>query len=355
MIKDISLIKHKSLTYIKDFMKNCTVEEKIDAHYVNIDIISKNELRIKKSNGNTLDRIDLILNSMWSNIVLDWNYLKLINKDWFDNHVGYTISLFYLPCDTPIIVQYNSDIRYIFDRVVYKNNIINTHDALKDLKFPDTYKICYKSLLDKANDFEQIINNIKLPDNNIDSYIYENFESIINTHNNRLLAIGMPEGYIFKWNKQIYQITYNHTKNDRKIVSEKTSYEFLLCDFIQYCKSKNYHDKITQGYTKTICNLFNDYIINWEKVNNNIFKNIDIQSLQSPYLGTYFDIGYDYIPDPITKNLCINNELYKNIFKILLANLRKGKDYKFCIYMNKKQALEWNNIVKNIKIHTIYI
>ena len=129
----------------------------------------------------------------------------------------------------------------------------------------------------------------------------------------------------------------------------------MLCDFIQYCKNRAYSEKITPSYTKTICNLFNDYIINWESKNNTIQKNINVESIESPNLGATFDMGYEYIPDPVTKELCKESELYKNIFKVLLANLRKGKDSRHCIYMNKKQVDEWNNIMKNIKIHTIYI
>ena len=129
----------------------------------------------------------------------------------------------------------------------------------------------------------------------------------------------------------------------------------MLCDFINYCKKHNYQSKIQTSYVKTVCTLFNDYIINWEEQTHNIEKNIDINSIQPPTYNNSFDICYEYIPDIITINLCKSSELYKCIFKILLANLKKGKDNKKCIYMNKNQVEKWNIIIKNIKIRTFNI
>ena len=178
------------------------------------------------------------------------------------------------------------------------------------------------------------------------------FLDLINKDDKNIFAKNQPEGYIYKWNNNLYQLTFNKRST---IIPEKTQYEYLLCDFMNFCKNNGYQDKITQYYIKTVCSLFNDYIINWEEKYNNIKNNIDINSIEPPTFGTVYDIGYEYIPDIITLNLCKSNILYKNIFKVLLANLKKGKDYNKCIYMNKKQVEYWNIIMKNIKIHTIYI
>ena len=56
-----------------------------------------------------------------------------------------------------------------------------------------------------------------------------------------------------------------------------------------------------------------------------------------------------YITNPKTLALCNESELYKNIFKILLANLKSIKKKKYCVYMNDKQIKQMNNIVKSIK------
>ena len=79
MIKDISLLKDKSVSFIKEFINNCTVEEKIDAHYVIVEITSKQTITVKKANGKVVDRVDMILNNMWSQLVTDWNFIRLTN------------------------------------------------------------------------------------------------------------------------------------------------------------------------------------------------------------------------------------------------------------------------------------
>ena len=50
MINDIEKLKIRSSKYIKEFMQGCTIEEKIDTHYITIDIISRNAIVFKKAN-----------------------------------------------------------------------------------------------------------------------------------------------------------------------------------------------------------------------------------------------------------------------------------------------------------------
>lgn len=350
MINSIEKILDRSPKYIKEFMCGCTIEEKIDTHYITIEIISKNEIKIKKANGNEIDRVDLILNSMWNKVFLDWNYLKLSNMSWFADHVGFTIKMFYFPCNTPLLTEYDSNVRYIFDRVIFNNTELDVKEVMSDLKFPDVYSVDYKCLQEKCEHPELIYDkniNEVLQDK---SKVTEMFEKLIDEKSKKY-AMNKPEGYIFKYKNKIYQ-SVNNAK--RIIDSEKTSYEFLLANFIKYCKNTEYIDKINQSYTKTVCNLFNDFIINVEKKTHTIEYNINIDSIENPYLGSKFDIGFEYIPDQVTKTLCMESQLYKNIFKVLLANLRKGKDYKHCIFLSSKQVDEWNTIIKNIRIRTLY-
>ena len=353
MIKPIEKLAEQSSKYIKDFMLNCTIEEKIDTHYVCVEIISKNEIKIKKANGKEIDRVDLILNSMWNKLFLDWNYLMLSNKEWFEKHVGYVFKMFYFPCEKPINTLYDKELRYIFDYAYYAGEIFEPEKVLADVKFPDVYKIDYKCLLNKTS-----LSSIRaLYHHHIKKLLEgeENFAEVflkLIKDDSKVFAIEKPEGYIFKYRKKIFQI-----ENDKIEVEpqEKSSYEFLLSDFIKFSKIHNYSDKIVASYTKTVCNLFNNYIINGEKINHTIENNIDISGIESPYVGTKFDIGYEYIPDQVTKELCRESELYKNIFKVLLANLRKGKDETHCIFLTKKEVNEWNMIMKSIKIRNLYI
>lgn len=344
MIKNIQKIKTKSVSFIKQFINNCTVEEKIDTHYVIVEITSKYQLTVKKSSGKVIDRVDMILNSMWGQLVTDWNYIRLLNKDLFEKHIGYNIAMFYFPNDQPLSTKYKPNIRYLIDRIIFNDEEQDVNQFVDKIKMKDQFNIHIKHKLTKNFDsstLSQITGETK------ETFDYEKFFlDMIDI--NDILAEKQPEGYIIKNNKFLYQILFNKPEIE---VPGKSQYEFVLCDFINYCKHNNYQEKITQNYVKTVCALFNDYIVNWEQKYKHIENNVDIESIQPPTLGTIFDIGYEYIPDVITIKLC-SNELYKSIFKILLANLKKGKDNKRCIYMNKQQVELWNNIMKNIKIRS---
>ena len=105
MIKNITQIGNKPVSFIKEFINNCTIEEKIDTHYVIVEITSKQTITIKKATGKVVDRVDMILNSMWSQLVTDWNFIKLANQDLFKEHVGYNISMFYFPSNKPLLTE----------------------------------------------------------------------------------------------------------------------------------------------------------------------------------------------------------------------------------------------------------
>ena len=346
MIKNIEDIKNFSPMYIKEFMQGCTIEEKIDTHYMTIEI-SPYECVIKKANQNPLTRIDLILKSAWHNIYIDWNYLRMTNTEWFLKHAGYVFKVFYIPSEQPIRTKYDPTIRYIFDTCTFNNQQVDIHEVLNELKFPDTYKIDFKTMLVRK---ELVDSSYKRKTKEIQDGkpAADVFSSLINKDESHIFAVEKPEGYIFKYKSKIFQ-TCEHIASEQ---NEKSSYEFLLIDFIRFCKETNYSTKILKSYVKTVCNLFNDYILNWVKTNHNIEKNITAESIQTPYIGTAPKTGFAYIPDSITKVICKESPLYENIFKVLLANLNKGKDENRCIIMSRKHIDQWNNIIKNIRIHS---
>lgn len=358
MINSISKLKEHSFKYIKEFMEGCTIEEKIDAHYVSVMVTSPTQLKFFKSSGKEIDRVDLILNAMWNRLFMDWNYLLISDREWFSSHVGATIYMFYLPTSKPILTEYEDGLRYLIDRVVVGDRELGK-DVVRNIKFPNEYKVGYKTTLKKVSPEEVD----EIYDKNIPNMVGDmDFKHIMRelvAKDAKPLSKGNPEGYIYKFRNKIYQdvlddstrhVDKGYAPDNRKVDKERTSYEFLLSTFIKYCRTMDYTDKINISYTKTICNIFNDFIINYEKVNGNLARNIDMESIECPYLGERFDICYEYIPNPITKSICRENVFYKNIFKVLLANLRKGKEYKHCIYMNRMEVDQWNELVKAIRI-----
>ena len=157
---------------------------------------------------------------------------------------------------------------------------------------------------------------------------------------------------MFMLKKYIYQIICNKREN-RVASAEKSQYEFLLLDFIKFWNNtENIEHFLDNNYIKTVCNLYNLYI-SQERKSGVIEKNIDPNSLQSPCIGKRFDICYINIPDEQTINNCKESELYKNIFKILLVNLKRMKNENHCILMNNRTTEQWNDIVRTITNITI--
>ena len=68
MIKDISALRDRSTEFLTRFVENCTVEEKIDAYYVSIEIHT-HRLVFRKANNRKITRPDMILNAMYGTLV----------------------------------------------------------------------------------------------------------------------------------------------------------------------------------------------------------------------------------------------------------------------------------------------
>ena len=158
MIKNITQIGNKPVSFIKEFINNCTIEEKIDTHYVIVEITSKQTITIKKATGKVVDRVDMILNSMWSQLVTDWNFIKLANQDLFKEHVGYNISMFYFPSNKPLLTEYPNNIKYLIDRITYNDENINPDSFINKIRLKDKFNISIKHNLKKLlnNQFGKI-------------------------------------------------------------------------------------------------------------------------------------------------------------------------------------------------------
>ncbi len=345
MIKNIELLRKKSPDFIRKFFSGCTVEEKIDTYYVCVEIASKNNVFFKKSSGKVIDRSDLIVNEMWQRFVNDWKHLQLVNDDWFEEHIGYKFHMFYFPCSKPILTQYPDNISYIIDRVEFNNVIVEDAESVfSGMNMVDKFNIAFKHLLVKKDDISEPVDGFISGSGELSEYA----KGIIDFDKSVIFATEKPEGFIFKYGKKhIYQTCSN---DDARVASaEKTQYEYLLVNFTKFWNSdESVVDCLNQSYTKSVCNLFNKFIAK-EKETKEIENNIDASSLESPCVGKRFDICYVNIPDEQSVALCKESELYKNIFKILLINLKRTKDMEHSIMFTKKNIEDWNMIVRTIQ------
>ena len=350
-IKNISALADKSPYYINKFLSNCTIEEKIDTHYMYFTIEGKDKLKFYKANNKEISRVDLIINSMWNQFILDWTYIMYKNSEWFNKHIGYTFYMFYLPNNKPLFTTYNIDKpTYIIDRILYKNKMQSVKKIIDEIIIDSTtYNVLIKKYI-KKNKINFNINN-----NTSKDEIIKICKNLV-IPNDILAVNNEPEGFIYRWNNYTYQDILLTPENKIPIKTERTSYEFVLCDFLKFLKTtNNYLEYVAPKYVKSVCNLFNMYIINSESITNTVKKNVNIDALDPPIYGSNsFNITTTYIPDPITKQFVETNELYKKIFKILLVNLNKKKYIKHCIYMNKQQLDMWNNLVSYLKLVTKY-
>lgn len=345
MIKNIEELKNKKLSYIEKFAEECTITEKIDTYYVCVEIQAKNTIVFKKSNGKKVDRIDMFINSMWTKLINDWMNFKMVNQDWFDTHIGYKIYMFFFPVQKPISTEYKANVSYVIDRVMFGDEVFNPESVMWKMNMLDKFNIHFKQFCAKFDMIEQqSISNV-LAEN--EKSITDVFLSmVIDQKNSKIFAKDKPEGFILKRGKQLFQIDFN--KDNVKPKTERSQYEFLLMDFVKFWSKNEAWMMLENNYFKTVCCLFNAYILNKESQTNYIADNVDIDSLKNPYIGHRFDCCYDYVPNEITVKLCKSSELYESIFKILLINLRKKKDVSRSVLMNKKNVEEWNDIVDSI-------
>lgn len=325
MIKDISEIYKKSEKIQKEFFENCTIEEKIDAHYITIEISSKDKLKFYKSDKKEIDKVDLIVNDMWGKLLNDWLYIMFSNKEYMEHHIGYKFSMFYLPTSKPLQTVYKKGIRYIISRIEFNKKQYNINEFINSIKYDKTkYLIVehYKNL--------KCVDGEKYP---LDKR-YCLFDDV---------------SVIYRYKKLIYQKDYTKHIDINK---SKAPYEYILIDFLKFMKNRNIKTYIS--YTSEVCALFNNYILNFFD-KNKILKNISEKDLEPSYLGEKPKINYEYIPSILTKTICQSDKLYENIFKILIVNLRKYKNYKNCILLSKKQCEEWHQLVNKIQIQCLTI
>lgn len=344
MLKNISELKNKPKEYQKEFFEKCRIEEKIDAHYVSVSVESKFKLVFRKANGKIISQVDLILSTLYSSLIEDWNIIFINNREFFEKNIGMTVFMFYFPNYTPVSTDYSNFLNgkktgYLISNVVDRGNKqINKEYFLKNINCDKRQNvlIAVQHTLPRVNKRDVATDDLSVVD------MFEE-SALLNK------SIDLSEGVILKYKSDIYQYLFHepYKKDDAESVS-KTPFEYLLADIVAFYKSiKNvFQDYITNNYVTTICNIFNAYIGN-QVITSNITKEIEVEDIEVPSSHKY-SINLSYIPNIQTKLICSSNKMFENIFKVMLANMHKKKNFNYCVYLSKKQVEEWNDMVDTV-------
>lgn len=352
---------------IRSYLKDCKVFEKINTHYVKIHIISPDNIICCKANGDRVTQIDIILNGMWRHFIEDWSYIK--NNPGFrlfaKHYKGCIFGMYYFPNHNPLGTEYS----FPTERCYLMNQCYDTYSHA-ELSISIVYKFLKKCMGVMVTDMDKRytlipVEELKFDDSRLDNLLdsdevltgsgivnclYDDDEQPIMSKDRCLdnLAVVLKSGH------RCYEILPETTTDSCKVADykERSSYEFVLCDFVKFFNERNMIGKLRGTYRNIVCYLFNEYITSWEKPSGYIKHNVNPEFIMPPH------VGYDhkdsiipaYVPNTLTRKLCDENLLYRNIFKLLLANLKTMKSPKYCVYMNNEQIGALNTIVQAILI-----
>lgn len=394
-IKDISNIINKNIAAqinennIINFYKHCVLEEKIDAYYVNIDVVSINTIKFKKSNKE-LTQVDLIINKNWSTFINDWKSVFNDNKEAFASLVGFRINLFFFPNSSPLSSYYKEGFRYIIKNVSipYMNNQnVDEMDYQHLQDFVDKLKIQDENLKDKIKVYKHLsfdnqkflekMNEQKINPRDYSSYILnyiDKNELFMDVNSEKAIKNNILE-LIFRNGKSLYQLKHrlNNESIESTTIEDKITlqhkqivFELVLQDFIEYASKDDetkfkYIDLITKNYVESVNNIFLHYIssprCNVERYGLLPFLSSHFSSkdLTPPCLGLSPELNLDYVNDDKIKQLLTDDkneytEWIINIYKVLLVNLKQFKKSKYIHYLSKNEINSWNEIVKSIDI-----
>jgi hypothetical protein len=374
MIKDIKEIFNKSDNYIRKFILNCEISEKVAAFYFHVKIVSPTMIRIYKSNYQELRLEDIIINSMWQEPYTDMNRVFLSNTDFMKKYVGLTISFFYFPIYQPFHIKYNSPYKYIVGYVrdakgnsydtEYFANILSkiSHSGIKGHDVIVIPKNTHKSSED-INELNKIIQSRSV--RSLEKYIinmlkraYKAMDQIDENHFVTKAVSGdgveYAEGYILRYNGIDYQLNL-YPMPKPEMPDNRLALEFFIHTFSMFLKSDEWIQYISSDYVQSVCNLFLGYIDNYFKIVSKSFThyNITYKELEAPNFGYYPGTSFETIPSNRVRNLCKDNKLFDNIFKILLNGLKKKKKkYELSMLLSNEDIDQWNSCVEIIKKFT---
>lgn len=333
MIRQLTQIKNESPKFIKEFFENCTITEKIDAHYCFVRICSKHNFKFFKNDKKELTQVDMIINSIWEPMMKMLTELLIKNFEWTERNIGTEIFFFYFPNKCPLRTTYKNDYSFVFDRIEYPSNIKpETYDEYKE-RFNDFLSLSTKKLVHGTTTYNTrygIHPSWWLEENEYDinpDMSVKDMYDIFSKCNIGLLSDD-PEGFILRDGKHTYQIC-KHNPSEPISFSQKTYLEYILMDILKYYKkNKDDFDKFItpHNYVKTICNIFESYYI--DRVNF-IHMNFYPEDLTPYHIGPKLpETNYNLIPSSKTTCMIRDTEndpdgMAELVFKLMLVNLKK--------------------------------
>lgn len=355
MIRSVEELKKETPRAAAEFLRRCKVEEKLDAYYFTTEVRSKKTLAFVKSSGRIVDKTDLVLNEMWQRLVNDWTYFRLANPEWFEKRVGWKVHAFYFPCRKPVLTEYKPGVSYVVDRLENGSEaFMDPEPEMGGMEFLDKFGIRFKKTLKTLpveKELEDEISRVWKDGGSVSELLLKSY--LDPSAKDDLYASDEPEGYVLKGGRRkTYQIAL-HPEECRTASAEKSQYEYFLADFEKYWASlDDIGQFLSRDYVKTVCNLFDGYVAA-EPPDGGIESELTAESLEGPCVGKRFGLCYENVPDAETARLCRESDLRRNMFKILLVNLRRPKDPAKTMLMSPKEAAAWNDIVDTLAAATV--
>lgn len=382
--------------YLLNYLTDFNISEKIDTLYFTLSfsnsrITDKRILKVEKKSGHEVNTTDLVLNDTWKE---PYEFLKRAYLSEFTDafhapcYDNTTLGFFYIPARVPRTIDYT----YLYDKgdklilsyIGEKNGrrlkILRSDEIVEKFKGYESYhplkllnKVSNKpfnvidlkrvSIKNESNaDFLNLIS--QFCDDEITEHkllreiLIKNgltCKDITLSHN----EVEDVEGFILDVNNS-NKMQIQNGKN--KFISEfdmstiKIYHDVFLKNFILFLKK--YVDTMdckkvlidsSLNYIDTVSHIFTEYINN---LSDNEFRDFDLSAdkLQLPIIGHRGDIDYDYINNGYCVSILKVDELYKNMYLIVLSSLRfyKTPDNERNSLIDNEEYLIWNRMVQSL-------
>lgn len=369
MLRDFNKVTKSELNYF--YSHEIHIYEKLDMFYFNV-IVMENGCTILKSNHHIIDKIDCIVNSVYTDISNFVNKYIIANKPKILKNFGECIvGFFYCPVEQPFMIAYKnspcvgkfilSNIKSLITNETIKvdqtdstyfapESVLCTYPEIVSLKFDSLNKDTYLNI--KSIFVNYIKGNIT--GNECISTLLKAVSDIVKEYDEDFCTTftKIPEseieGIVIKFGKYSFQIL-NKEPEQIDAPPRLHIYDELIKDFLNWYVLSDNDISIEDDYITTVSKLFINYVNSADFPKN--YKGSPDNFL--PAITSYTaDLDYNLINNDTVKVLCKYNELFKNIYRIFIHNLRYTKNVRPSQFLNEDDFALWNEIVN--KINPVY-